>query len=289
MAQKDQDCEEVRSCDRESCEGCPSRGKEVPHGPQKFPQNPNSHVKHVISVVSGKGGVGKSFVTASLANALAKAGHKVGILDADITGPSIPKMYGLTADQTRAVDEHTLLPVSAANGVKVMSLNLIIQDPEQAVIWRGPILGQVIQQFWSDVAWGELDYLLVDMPPGTGDVPLTVFQSLPVDGIYIVTSPQDLVRMIVAKAWNMAQMMKIPVLGIIENYSYLKCPDCGRIIHVFGESHVDEVSCSTGLAVCGRIPINPDYAQLADEGRFAEMDVDFLDGALKKVESTLTV
>ena len=163
-----------------------------------------------------------------------------------------------------------------------MSLNLIIQDPEQAVIWRGPILGQVIQQFWSDVAWGQLDYLLVDMPPGTGDVPLTVFQSLPVDGIFIVTSPQDLVRMIVAKAWNMAQMMKIPVLGMIENYSYLKCPDCGKIIKVFGESHIDEVSKSTGLEVCGNIPINPDYAQLADEGRFAEMNVDFLDKASGK-------
>ena len=282
MAQKDQDCQEVSTCSRESCEGCPSRGKEAPRGPQKFPQNPGSHVKHVI-------GVGKSFVTASLANALAKAGHKVGILDADITGPSIPKMYGLTADQTRAVDEHTLLPVDAANGVKVMSLNLIIQDPEQAVIWRGPILGQVIQQFWSDVAWGELDYLLVDMPPGTGDVPLTVFQSLPVDGIFIVTSPQDLVRMIVAKAWNMAQMMKIPVLGIIENYSYLKCPDCGRIINVFGESHVDEVSCSTGLAVCGRIPINPDYAKIADEGRFADMNVDYLEDAVSRINEKLSV
>ena len=288
MAQKDQDCQEASSCSRSSCEGCPEHEKEA-HGPQKFPQNPGSFVKHVIGVVSGKGGVGKSFVTASLANALAKAGHRVGILDADITGPSIPQMYGLTADQTRAVDEHTLLPVTTANGIKVMSLNLIIQDPEQAVIWRGPILGQVIQQFWSDVAWGQLDYLLVDMPPGTGDVPLTVFQSLPVDGIFIVTSPQDLVRMIVAKAWNMAQMMKIPVLGMIENYSYLKCPDCGKIIKVFGESHIDEVSKSTGLEVCGNIPINPDYAQLADEGRFAEMDVDFLDGALKKVESTLTV
>ena len=257
MAQKDQDCQEASSCSRSSCEGCPEHGKEA-HGPQKFPQNPGSFVKHVIGVVSGKGGVGKSFVTASLANALAKAGHRVGILDADITGPSIPKMYGLTADQTRAVDEHTLLPVTASNGIKVMSLNLIIQDPEQAVIWRGPILGQVIQQFWSDVAWGQLDYLLVDM-------------------------------MIVAKAWNMAQMMKIPVLGMIENYSYLKCPDCGKIIKVFGESHIDEVSKSTGLEVCGNIPINPDYAQLADEGRFAEMDVDFLDGALKKVESTLNV
>lgn len=288
MAEKDQDCQEIGSCSRENCEGCPSRGKEM-QGPQKFPQNPGSHVKHVIGVVSGKGGVGKSFVTASMANALAAKGYKVGILDADITGPSIPKMYGLTADMTRAKDENTLLPVTSGNGIKVMSLNLIMQDPEQAVIWRGPILGQVIQQFWSDVEWGILDYLLVDMPPGTGDVPLTVFQSLPVDGIFIVTSPQDLVRMIVAKAWNMAQMMKIPVLGIIENYSYLKCPDCGKIIHVFGESHVDEVAMSTGLPVLGKIPINPDFAKIADEGAFSDMKVDYLDDAVRKVEEKAAV
>lgn len=288
MAQKDQDCQEVESCSRESCEGCPQREKEM-RGPQKFPQNPGSDVKHVIGIVSGKGGVGKSFVTASLANALAEEGYKVGILDADITGPSIPKMYGLTADMTRAKDEHTLMPVGTSNGIKVMSLNLIMQDPEQAVIWRGPILGQVIQQFWTDVEWGKLDYLLVDMPPGTGDVPLTVFQSLPVDGIFIVTSPQDLVRMIVAKAWNMAQMMKIPVLGLIENYSYLKCPDCGKIINVFGQSHIDEVSKSTGLEVCGRIPINPDYAEIADDGRFGLMDVDYLDDAVAKVKKEIAV
>lgn len=289
MPQKDQDCQENSSCSKESCEGCPSRGKEDHTGPQKFPLNPGSHVKHVIGIVSGKGGVGKSFVTASLANALVSAGHAVGILDADITGPSIPKMYGLSAGQTQAVDDHTLLPVPAANGVRIMSLNLLIQDPEQAVIWRGPILGQVIQQFWSDVAWGDLDYLLVDMPPGTGDVPLTVFQSLPVDGIFIVTSPQDLVRMIVAKAWNMAQMMQVPVLGLIENYSYLKCPDCGKIIEVFGKSHIDEVSKSTGLSVCGRIPINPDYAKIADDGAFAQMKVDYLTAALQKIEETLRI
>lgn len=253
------------------------------HGPQKFAQNPGSHVKHVIGIMSGKGGVGKSFVTASLANALARTGHKVGILDADITGPSIPKMYGLTADMTKAKDEHTLIPVETKNGIKVMSLNLIMQDPEQAVIWRGPILGQVIQQFWSDVEWGTLDYLLVDMPPGTGDVPLTVFQSLPVDGVFIVTSPQDLVRMIVAKAWNMAQMMMVPVYGLIENYSYLKCPDCGKLINVFGRSQIDEVSRSTGLPVCARIPINPDFSQISDEGKFADMDVDYMDDAVNNV------
>ena len=234
-------------------------------------QNAYSNIKHVIGVVSGKGGVGKSLVTASLANALAKTGASVGILDADITGPSIPKMYGLTGPAD-ALDENQILPELTANGIKVMSLNLIMPDPEQAVVWRGPIIAGVVKQFWTDVVWGELDYLLVDMPPGTGDVPLTVFQSLPVDGIFIVTSPQDLVRMIVAKAVNMAKLMNIPVLGVIENYSYLKCPDCGRRIDVFGKSRVEEVAKETGIPLAGQIPIDPEYAQMSDEGRFADVD-----------------
>ena len=195
MAEKDQACPSASSCDRGSCEGCPSKNG----GPasMRVDQNAYSSIKHVIGVVSGKGGVGKSMVTASLANALAKTGASVGILDADITGPSIPKMYGLTGP-AEALDETQILPVITENGIKVMSLNLVMPDPEQAVVWRGPILAGVVKQFWTDVVWGELDYLLVDLPPGTGDVPLTVFQSLPVDGIFIVTSPQDLVRMIVA-------------------------------------------------------------------------------------------
>ena len=269
MAEKEQSCSSASSCSRESCEGCSSKGG----NPQSFrvDQNAYSNIKHVIGVVSGKGGVGKSLVTASLANALAKTGASVGILDADITGPSIPKMYGLTGPAD-ALDENQILPELTANGIKVMSLNLIMPDPEQAVVWRGPIIAGVVKQFWTDVVWGELDYLLVDMPPGTGDVPLTVFQSLPVDGIFIVTSPQDLVRMIVAKAVNMAKLMNVPVLGVIENYSYLKCPDCGRKIDVFGKSRVEEVAKETGIPLAGQIPIDPEYAQMSDEGRFADVD-----------------
>ncbi len=269
MADKDQTCSSASTCGRESCEGCPSKSG----GTQSFrvEQNAYSNIKHVIGVVSGKGGVGKSLVTASLANALAASGANVGILDADVTGPSIPKMYGLTGP-AGALDENSILPEITSNGIKVMSLNLIMPDPEQAVIWRGPIIAGVVKQFWTDVVWGELDYLLVDMPPGTGDVPLTVFQSLPVDGVFIVTSPQDLVRMIVAKAVNMAKMMDIPVLGVIENYSYLTCPDCGRKIEVFGKSRIGEIAKEFGVALAGQIPIDPAYSEKSDAGLFAEVD-----------------
>ncbi len=284
MAQKDQECSSASSCTRESCEGCPSKSS----GPASFrvDQNAYSNIKHVIGVVSGKGGVGKSLVTASLANALARTGASVGILDADITGPSIPKMYGLTGPAD-ALSETQILPEITANGIKVMSLNLIMPDPEQAVVWRGPIIAGVVKQFWTDVVWGELDYLLVDMPPGTGDVPLTVFQSLPVDGIFIVTSPQDLVRMIVAKALNMAKLMNIPVLGVIENYSYLKCPDCGRKIEVFGKSHIEEIAKETGLKLAGQIPIESIYSEKADEGRFSEIEIEYLNPAMDCIREAL--
>ncbi len=277
MAEKDQNCAGASACDRESCEGCPSRSAQ----PESFrvDQNAHSSIGHVIGVVSGKGGVGKSLVTASLANALAKTGARVGILDADITGPSIPKMYGLRGP-AEAASETEFLPKMTENGIKVMSLNLIMEDPEQAVIWRGPIIAGVVKQFWTDVVWGELDYLLVDMPPGTGDVPLTVFQSLPVDGIFIVTSPQDLVQMIVTKALNMARMMDIPVLGVIENYSWLSCPDCGRKIEVFGKSRIEEIAKKSGLPLAGRIPIEPAYAEKADEGKFAQVDNAYMNGAM---------
>ncbi len=280
MAEKDQACSSASSCTRESCEGCPSKDK----GPDSFrvDQNAYSNIKHVIGVVSGKGGVGKSMVTASIANALAKTGASVGILDADITGPSIPRMYGLTGPADALADDQ-ILPELTSNGIKVMSLNLIMPDPEQAVIWRGPIIAGVVKQFWTDVVWGELDYLLVDMPPGTGDVPLTVFQSLPVDGIFIVTSPQDLVRMIVAKALNMAKMMNIPVLGVIENFSYLKCPDCGKQIEVFGKSHLDEIAKENGLEVAGRIPIESTYSEMADEGRFGETDNPYIEASIEMI------
>ena len=236
--------------------------------------NAASNVKKVIGVVSGKGGVGKSFVTASLACAMNKAGYKVGIMDADITGPSIPKMFGLHG-QIYGTEEG-MVPMVAEDGTKVMSINLLLDNEEEPVIWRGPVLAGVVKQFWNETYWGELDYLFVDMPPGTGDVPLTVFQSLPVDGIVIVTSPQELVQMIVKKAYNMASMMNVPVLGVVENFSYLECPDCGKQIKVFGESHVDEVAADLAMKVLGKMPIDPAYAQKADEGRFFEMDNQYL-------------
>lgn len=262
------------SCSKESCEGCPSKEKPDFH----VDLNQYSEVKHVIGVVSGKGGVGKSFVTASLANQMARMGYKVGIMDADITGPSIPKMYGIHG--TAKVDEMGLYPSESANGIKVMSVNLLLQKEEDPVIWRGPVVANMVKQFWSDVIWGELDYLFVDMPPGTGDVPLTVFQSLPIEGIVIVSSPQDLVRMIVTKAYKMAQMMNIPVLGVVENYSYLKCPDCGKEMRIFGESHIDEIAKDLGTKVLGKMPIRTDYAEAADSGTFDQVLNEYVDEAL---------
>ena len=265
-------CSSASSCSRESCEGCPSA--KGGSGIEKEPMNAASNVKKVIGVVSGKGGVGKSFVTASLACAMNKAGYKVGIMDADITGPSIPKMFGLHG-QIYGTEEG-MVPMVAEDGTKVMSINLLLDNEEEPVIWRGPVLAGVVKQFWNETFWGELDYLFVDMPPGTGDVPLTVFQSLPVDGIVIVTSPQELVQMIVKKAYNMASMMNVPVLGVVENFSYLECPDCGKQIKVFGESHVNEVAAELEMEVLGKMPIDPAYAQSADEGRFFEMDNKYL-------------
>ena len=268
------------SCSKESCEGCPSKagqGKPDFH----IDLNADSSIKHVIGVVSGKGGVGKSMVTASLANQKAKEGYKVGILDADITGPSIPKMYGLKGPAN--VDDKGVYPAVAANGVKVMSINLLLPGEEEPVIWRGPVIAGTVKQFWTDVIWGDLDYLFVDMPPGTGDVPLTVFQSLPVDGILIVTSPQELVQMIVKKAYNMAKMMNIPILGVVENYSYLKCPDCGKEIPVFGKSKVDAAAKELGLLVAGKLPIDPKLTELSDEGEFAKAENPYLEPAAAAV------
>ena len=221
----------------------------------------------------------KSMVTATLANRMAEKGFRVGILDADITGPSIPKMYGLHGPAV--ADDNGIIPVVTENGIKVMSLNLLVPNEEDPVIWRGPVIANMVKQFWSDVIWGELDFLFVDMPPGTGDVPLTVFQSLPVEGIVIVSSPQDLVRMIVTKAFNMAKAMKIPVLGIVENYSYLVCPDCGKKISVFGESHIDEIAASLDTTVLGKMPIDPAVASLADDGKFSGQKDTHLDLAVE--------
>ena len=250
---------------------------------QKEPMNAHSSIKHVIGVVSGKGGVGKSFVTASMAAAMRKKGYEVGIMDADITGPSIPKMYGIHG---KAVgDGKEILPAVAEDGTRIMSVNLLVDTEETPVVWRGPVVAGVVKQFWSDVVWGDIDYLFVDMPPGTGDVPLTVFQSLPVEGIIIVTSPQELVQMIVKKAYNMAGMMNVPVLGIVENYSYLKCPDCGKEIKLFGESHIDEVASELAMQVLGKMPLDPAYAELADQGLFYKADNPYLEDAVKKIEN----
>lgn len=265
------------SCSKESCEGCPSKQ------PKSMLEEMNvySDIKHVIGVVSGKGGVGKSFVTASLANQMAQKGFRVGILDADITGPSIPKMYGLHGPAQ--ADDQGIYPMIAQNDIKVMSVNLLLPQEDEPVIWRGPILANMVKQFWTDVVWGELDYLFVDMPPGTGDVPLTVFQSLPVEGIVIVSSPQDLVKMIVKKAYKMAQMMKIKVLGVVENYSYVVCPDCGKEMKIFGESHIDEIAAELGMDVMGKMPINPLYAEAADKGVFHAVDNEYLEKAVEKL------
>lgn len=258
-------------CTEESCAGC-AHADSCSSKKTDFlePANKYSHIKKVIGVVSGKGGVGKSLVTASLARMAREKGFNVGILDADITGPSIPKMYGLKG--AAQADNNGIYPMETGNGIKVMSVNLLLPTEETPVIWRGPILANMVKQFWTDVVWGDLDYLFVDMPPGTGDVPLTAFQSLPLDGVVIVTSPQDLVHMIVKKAYNMAEMMKVPVLGIVENYSYVKCPDCGKEIPVFGESHIDEIAAELSIPVLGKMPIDAELAKKADSGSFHEVD-----------------
>ena len=264
---ENRECSSASSCSKESCEGCSGSGQKTSFAAD---MNQYSSVKKVIGVVSGKGGVGKSFVTASLAAQMRKKGYSVGILDADITGPSIPKMFGVHGPAVG--NDMGMYPIEAEDGIKIMSINLLMDDEEAPVVWRGPVIAGTVKQFWTDVIWGDLDYLFVDMPPGTGDVPLTVFQSLPVDGVVIVSSPQDLVRMIVMKAYKMAQMMSVPVLGIVENYSYLVCPDCGKKLSIFGESHIDEIAAEIGVPVLGKMPIHPEFAELVDEGRFAEVD-----------------
>lgn len=240
--------------------GCSSK---EPESLQK-PLNDLSSVKKVYAVVSGKGGVGKSTVTSMLAVSMNRRGHKTAILDADITGPSIPKMFGITA-KAEAMEEK-LLPVSSKMGIDVMSINLLLPDENDPVIWRGPVISGAVSQFWTDTVWKDIDYMFVDMPPGTGDVPLTVFQSLPVDGIIVVTSPQQLVSTIVNKAVKMAEMMNVPIVGIVENYSYYECAECGKKVNIFGDSHIDEVADAHGLPVLARLPINPDTAKLADAG-----------------------
>lgn len=230
----------------------------------RIPSGPFSNVKKVIGVVSGKGGVGKSLVTSMLASAMQARGNACAVLDADITGPSIPKSFGI---KSRAkADESGLLPEESKTGIKIMSINLLLESEESPVVWRGPVISGVIQQFWKDVAWGDVDYMFVDMPPGTGDVSLTVFQNLPIDGIVIVTTPQDLVTMIVKKAFNMAKLMNIPVLGLVENMSYFVCPDCGKEYKIFGDSKIDEIAAELGVPVLAKLPIDPKTASLVDKG-----------------------
>ena len=244
--------------------------------------NPKSNVKKVIAVVSGKGGVGKSTVTSMLAVAMSKKGKRVGVLDADITGPSAPTAFGVS--ECQGASEEGLYPAMTRTGIQVMSINLLLDNSTDPVVWRGPVIAGAEKQFWTDVIWEDVDYMFVDMPPGTGDVPLTVFQSLPVDGIVIVTSPQDLVSMIVSKAVKMANMMHIPVLGFVENYAYLECPDCGKKIEVFGKSHLDEVAAEFGLPILARLPINPDVAFAYDSGLMENVNTDGVSGVIEAVE-----
>ena len=271
--------ERQESCSAENCSSCAQAGncpsKKVD---MKVAPNEYTHVKKVIGIISGKGGVGKSMVTASLARLMREQGYSVGILDADITGPSIPKMYGV--HEHAVGTEQGMFPCIAKDETRIMSVNLLLDSEDTPVIWRGPIIAGVVKQFWEEVLWGDLDYLFVDMPPGTGDVPLTVFQSLPLDGVVIVTSPQDLVQMIVKKAYHMAEAMNIPVLGIVENYSYLACPDCGKKINVFGESRIDEIATDLGIKVLGKMPIDPALAEMVEAEKFYEVENDYIKDAV---------
>ena len=243
--------------------------------------NPKASVKKVIAVVSGKGGVGKSTVTSLLAVGMSQRGKRVGVLDADITGPSAPTAFGV--NECQGATQDGLYPALTKGGIQVMSINLLLDNATDPVVWRGPVIAGAVKQFWTDVIWEDVDYMFVDMPPGTGDVPLTVFQSLPVDGIVIVTSPQDLVSMIVSKAVKMANMMKVPVLGFVENYSYLECPDCGKRIEVFGKSKLEEVAASFNLPVLAKLPIDPKVAACYDSGKMETVNTDGVDAVLDAV------
>jgi Mrp family chromosome partitioning ATPase len=266
------------------CGSCGQNCGERKQDPQSFLEKPHelSQIKRVIGVVSGKGGVGKSLVTSMMAVLLNRRGHKTAILDADVTGPSIPKAFGIR--EKAQGSEAGLFPGRSKTGIGVMSVNMLLEEETTPVIWRGPVIAGVVKQFWTDVIWDEVDFLFVDMPPGTGDVPLTVFQSIPLDGIIVVTSPQELVSVIVEKAVRMAEMMNIPILGLVENMSYAVCPDCGKEIRVFGESHLDEVAARHGLAVLGRLPMDPALAKVVDQGVVELFEGSWLDAAAEKLE-----
>ena len=264
------------------CSSCKSNCDH--RAPQHEPPHARSRIQKVIGVVSGKGGVGKSMTSAMLAVSMRRLGFKAGVLDADITGPSIPRLFGVKGPATG--DGESINPVSSRTGVEIMSINLLLDDPEAPVVWRGPVIAGAVKQFWQEVVW-DVDFLFVDMPPGTGDVPLTVFQTLPVDGIVIVSSPQELVGMIVGKAVQMAQMMHVPILGLVENMSYAVCPDCGKHINVFGDSHVDEIADKYKLPVLAKMPIDPELAEEADAGMIEMFAGDYLDNAAQTVAKLL--
>jgi len=250
----------------------------------KEKQNELSNIKKVIGIVSGKGGVGKSLVTSMLSVLTKRKGLKTAILDADITGPSIPKLFGLNK-RAEAMDDKFLLPVISKSGIEVMSINLLLENENDPVVWRGPVIAGAVKQFWTDVVWNDVDYMFVDMPPGTGDVPLTVFQSLPVDGIVVVASPQELVSMIVGKAVKMANMMNIPVIALVENMSYFECPDCKKKIEIFGQSKVDKTASEFGIKNVAKLPINPEFATLADNGNIEEFTGEYLDNVVDAILS----
>jgi len=263
------------------CSSCSSNCTE--RKPESFLEaaHPLSQIKKVIGVVSGKGGVGKSLVTSLLALESCRKGYSTAILDADITGPSIPRAFGVKGPAEGTEDG--IFPVNSKNGVKIMSLNLLLPDETSPVVWRGPVIAGTVKQFWTDVIWGDVDYMFIDMPPGTGDVPLTVFQSIPVDGIVVVASPQELVGMIVEKAVNMAGMMNIPALALVENMSYMNCPDCGKKINVFGESHIDEIASRYGVETVSKLPIDPKIASACDTGNIEELKENYLSELFEKV------
>ena len=268
----------------QDCSSCQSKCSKADF---RAKANPFSQVKHVIGVVSGKGGVGKSLVTGLMAVEMRRRGYKTAVLDADITGPSIPKMFGVS--EKAMGTEDGIIPAETSQGTRMMSINLLLENDTDPVVWRGSLISGTVQQFWTDVMWGDVDYMFVDMPPGTGDVPLTVFQSLPVDGILIVTSPQELVEMIVSKAVNMARMMDITVLGLVENMSYMLCPDCGKKLYPFGQGHTIEIAEQFGLPLLAQLPIDPAVAASCDAGRIEDFKQNWMEGAVTLVQSTLPV
>lgn len=267
-----------------TCGSCAENCAEREEQQTDFRERPNemSHIKKVIAIVSGKGGVGKSSVTSMLAVSMRRLGYRVAILDADITGPSIPKAFGIT--EKAAGSDVGIFPIISKTGIRLMSINLLLEHDTDPVIWRGPILGGTVKQFWTDVIWGDIDYMFIDMPPGTGDVPLTVFQSLSVDGIVIVTSPQELVSMIVSKAVKMAEMMHIPVLGVVENMAYFKCPDNDKEYKIFGESHIEEIAEKHHMQVLAKVPIDPRISAVCDRGIVELFDGDWFESAVKTLE-----